>query len=292
MRSFVSLIAIAAALGGIGYLSFMHRVEAGYVGIKVDLLGSNKGVQAEEVGPGRYFVGINQELHRFPTFSQNATFEKENGLTFNSVEGMTVGADVGLTYYFDGTQVSDLFQRYRKGVDEITNVVLKNMLRDALQRETSAMKVNAIYGEGKAALMDRAQASVAAQVAPYGIIVEKAYWINSLRLPEQVVAAIDAEISANSRARQRDNEIAESIAEAKKVREIALGQAEAKKTAADADAYEITARATAQAAANAKLAASVTPELTEYLQIERWDGKMPVYTGAPSPLVTIPGIGQ
>ncbi|TON81215.1 transposase, partial [Vibrio parahaemolyticus] len=47
------------------------KITAGHVGIKVNLLGGDKGVQAEEVGVGRYWVGVNEELYSFPTFSQN-----------------------------------------------------------------------------------------------------------------------------------------------------------------------------------------------------------------------------
>ena len=274
---FVGILATLAGIFGIIALLQMQRVEAGYVGIRVDLLGDDKGVSSEEVGPGRYWIGINEDLYEFPTFSQNHTFEgEENGLTFQSKEGMNIGADVGVTYTLDGTKVSDLFQRYRKGADEITNVVVRNSVRDALVNLTSVMKVNAIYGEGKAGLMETAQENVYNDLEKHGIIIEKLYWVGALRLPEQVVAAIDAEISANSKARQRDNEIAESIAEAQKEREKAKGRADA-----------ITAEADAQAAANLKLAASITPELVDYMRVQRWDGVMPKVTSGATPLISL-----
>ena len=47
------------------------RVPPGYVGVKVNLLGGAKGVDTEELGVGRYFIGPNTELHLFPTFTQN-----------------------------------------------------------------------------------------------------------------------------------------------------------------------------------------------------------------------------
>ena len=285
---FLAVLAAIAAIIGVIVLTQLERVEAGYVGVKVDLLGDDKGVQAEEVGPGRYWIGINEDLYLFPTFSQNYvwTMDETDGskgdesLTFQSVEGMDIGADVGITYSVDPTKVSTLFQRYRKGIDEITDLYLRNMVRDALVNEASTMKVDLIYGTGKTGLMDRAEQSVREQVAQYGILIEKVYWIGSLRLPERVVAAIDAEIAANSQARQRQNEIETARAEAQKERERAQGEADA-----------ILLRATAQAEANRILAESLTPEVLQSTALEKWDGVLPRMTGDGAvPMINVEGL--
>ena len=39
------------------------RVEVGQVGIKVHMLGGDKGVDSEELGPGRYWVSMNEQLY-------------------------------------------------------------------------------------------------------------------------------------------------------------------------------------------------------------------------------------
>ena len=39
------------------------RVPAGHKGIRVFLLGGDKGVDHEELGVGRYHIGINEELY-------------------------------------------------------------------------------------------------------------------------------------------------------------------------------------------------------------------------------------
>lgn len=273
---FIGALAAIAAIVGVIFLTQLERVEAGYVGVKVDLLGDDKGVQAEEVGPGRYWIGINEDLYLFPTFSQNYVWtaaaddgsKGDESLTFQSVEGMDIGADVGITYSVDPTMVSTLFQRYRKGIDEITDLYLRNMVRDALVNEASRMKVDAIYGTGKTGLMERAEQSVREQVSQYGIIIEKVYWIGSLRLPGRVVDAIDAEISANSQARQRQNEIETARAEAEKERARAQGAA---------DAILIEARA--QAEANRILSESLTPEVLQSTALSKWDGVLPRMTG-------------
>jgi regulator of protease activity HflC (stomatin/prohibitin superfamily) len=281
---FLGTLIVLAFLGGITYLTFLDKVPAGHVGVKVHLLGTEKGVGSEELGPGRYLIGFNEQLFLFPTFTQNYVWTATNddgspndeGMTFQSGQGLDIGADVGITYSVDATKVSTLFERYRKGLPEITDGQLRNMVRDALVGEASKMTVEAIYGAGKTEMMQRVEEKVRTQVAPFGIKVERVYWIGKLRLPEQVIAAINSEISANSQARQRENEVAASKAEADKARAVAAGEADA-----------ITALAEAQAEANTKLARSITPELVEYLQAQKWDGALPQVTGGATPLISL-----
>ena len=56
--------------------------------------------------------------------------------------------------------------------------------------------------------------------------------------------------------------------------------AAAKKTAADAEAYEIGVKTAAEAEANKKLAESITQQLIDYKYYEAWDGKLPGVVGA------------
>ena len=74
-------------------------------------------------------------------------------------------------------------------------------------------------------------------------------------------------------------------------RDVIAAQAEAdvKKIEADAAAYAINVQAEAEAEANAKIAASLTPELIDYTEIEQWDGKLPEIYGAES---VIPVLGD
>ena len=53
------------------------KVPAGNVGIKFYLLGKDKGVDYEVLGPGRYWIGINEELFLFPTQRQNKVWSDD-----------------------------------------------------------------------------------------------------------------------------------------------------------------------------------------------------------------------
>jgi len=254
----------------------LYKVPAGNVGVKVYLLGSNKGVDSEELGPGRYFIGWNEELYLFPTFTQNyvwtvepdETGNEDESISFQTAEGLTVNADVGISYNIDPTKVNVIFQKYRRGITEITDIYLRNMVRDALVTEASNKSVEFVYGAGKASLMEAVEKRVRDQVEGLGIRIERIYWVGTVRLPDAVLASLNAKIEATQMAARRRNEVEQSKAEADKKIEEARGIAES-----------ILIEAKAQAEANELVAKSITPELVQYKSIERWDGILPRFTG-------------
>lgn len=267
-----------AAIGLVGLaLAACSTVPSGHVGVKVYLLGSSKGVDTEELGVGRYWIGINEELFLFPTYTQNYTWTKapdatgteDESITFQTMEGMSVNADMGISYHINPEKVTDIFQKYRKGVAEITDIYLRNMVRDALVLEASKLPVESVYGSGKAALIEAVQKRVQDQVSSIGIVIEKIYWIGDVRLPPVVVKRIDEKNAATQMAQQRQNEVAQAKAEAQKKIEEARG-----------DAESTLLKAKAQAEANRELAASITPELVQYRALDKWDGVLPRMTGS------------
>jgi regulator of protease activity HflC (stomatin/prohibitin superfamily) len=259
-----------------GALAACSTVPAGHVGVKVYLLGGSKGVDSEELGVGRYWIGMNEQLYIFPTYMQNYTWTREpdatgtedESISFQTVEGMTANADVGISYQLDPTKINKIFQTYRRGVDEITDTFLRNMVRDSLVKQASTKPIEYIYGAGKAELLAAVQADVQRQTTDIGIKIDKIYWIGEIRLPETVIASINAKNAATQMAQQRQNEVAQARAEAEKKVAEARGEAES-----------VLLKAKAQAEANRELASSITPELVQYRALDKWDGVLPRMTG-------------
>jgi regulator of protease activity HflC (stomatin/prohibitin superfamily) len=271
--TFKKFLALGLAAGALAACS---TVPAGHVGVKVYLLGGSKGVDSEELGVGRYWIGMNEQLYIFPTYMQNYTWTKEpdstgpedESISFQTVEGMTANADVGISYQLDPTRINKIFQTYRRGVDEITDTFLRNMVRDALVKQASTKPIEYIYGAGKAELMAAVQNDVQKQVNEIGIKIDKIYWIGEIRLPQTVIDSINAKNAATQMAQQRQNEVAQARAEAEKKVAEAKGEADS-----------ILLKAKAQAQANRELSSSITPELVQYRALDKWDGVLPRMTG-------------
>ena len=269
---------------GVMGMTGCSKVPSGHVGVKYYLLGSDKGVDSEELSPGRYWIGINEELYLFPTFKQNYVWTKDNqegsendeSFSFQTEQGLEVGADVGITYTIESNKVSSIFQKYKRGIDEITDKFLRNQVRDAFNEIASKMPVESVYGRGKAELIANVQKRVSSNVGPEGIKIEKIYLIGSFRLPSVVTKALNNKIEATQRAQQRENELREAKAQAEKKIAEARGQA-----------TSIIVKAQAEAKANKLISNSLTTTLVQWQKIKTWDGKLPQVSGASS-LINVP----
>lgn len=282
---FLVVLTLSGALTGCS----LEKVPAGNVGIIVNLYGSDKGVNEREVGVGRYWLNWNEELYLFPTFDQNYVWTREpvdgdntdESITFGASNGTSLNADVSITYNIPADKAYLVFQKYRRGVDEITDRFLRNIVKDAMIEHASSMTVEQIYGPQKVEFMNKVEESVRTFVAPFGINVTKISLASNFRVPDNVKQAMDAAVAATQKAQERENQLREAEAQAKIDVTKAEGQAKARLAAAEADAK-----------ANELISKSLTPQLVQMKWIETWNGALPqVQTGNGGVLLNMSSLG-
>lgn len=260
----------------VAWLMFFKMISPGYVGVVVDMLGDSKGVQAKELHVGMHWIAPWKNVYQFPIFEQNDTWEGDGeGFNFQTSEGMAVNADIGITYHLRPDAIPLIFQRYRRGMDEITNVFIRNYIRDAINKSASKTKIEDLYS-GKEGFFEDVEAAVRADLEPIGIELSRIYLIGRFHFPTTVITALNAKIEAMQRAQQRENELREAEAEAKKQIAKAEGQAKC-----------ALLKAESEAKANLVLAKSITQELIQWQAIQAWDGKLPQVTGETIPLIQL-----
>lgn len=167
------------------------------------------------------------------------------------------------------------------GIDYYTNIIIPNITESV---KTAVAHYNAeSLVSGRSELSKVIQEDLTARLANYNIIVVSAS-IEDMDFTDAFTNAVEAKqvaeqnkLKAQTEAEQR---IIEANAEAEIRRVNAEADAEAKKIAADAAAYEISAKAEAEAAANKQIAESLTKELIEYKYYETWNGELPNVVGA------------
>jgi regulator of protease activity HflC (stomatin/prohibitin superfamily) len=270
----------ASVAGSAAFLSWalcFKMISPGYVGVVVDLLGDNKGVEAKELHVGMHWISPWKSVYQFPIFEQNDTWEGEREtFNFQTSEGMAVSADVGITYHLRPECIPLIFQKYRRGMDEITHVFIRNYIRDAINKSASHIKIEDLYSSAKESFFSDVEGSVRRELAPIGIDITRIYLIGRFHFPQTVITSLNSKIEATQRAEQRENELREAEAEAKKKIAQAEGQAKCSMLQAEAEAK-----------ANAILSQSVTAELIQWQAVQKWDGKLPTVTSGATPFIQV-----
>lgn len=262
-------------------IAYQHciMIKPGEVGVIINLLGSEKGISQKELTTGMHFVAPWKRAYLFPIYEQNHQWVGEEGFKFQTSEGLGVHADIGISYNLTPTRIHELFYKYRRGMEEITHLFVRNNIRDAINRVASTMGIEELYGPRKDEFFRLVQAQTQEELAPLGFNVNHIYIIGHFEVPASVITALNKKIEASQIAQQRENELRETEAQAKK--EIARSEGEAKSLLiqSEAEAKKILINARAQADANTLLSKSLTRELINYRAISQWDGKLPSVLG-------------
>lgn len=257
-------------------------IEPGYVGIKVNSYGSQKGIEDFPVQVGRvWYNPWTEDIYTYPTFMQTKVWTDDlnednpidESIGFNSSEGAVITANVGINYNLDPTKVPKLFIEFRQPIDVVTSTYLRNKVRDHFNIQSSKMKAVDIFGQQKSELLILVKKSLDEELRPKGFIIDTLSF-GRLKADERVMNSINLVIEATQKAQEAENKVKQVEAEARQAAAKASGEAEAILKLAEADAK-----------ANDLIAKSITPELVRYKMFEKWDGIAPKVVGGESSLL-------
>ena len=277
------LIVLAAAgvlvLSGL-MLRGCTQVKPGHVGVRVDNLGSNAGVEQAALGVGYYWTGFAQTIYEYPVYTQtyNWTASPNEGAAvdeafhFQSKEGLSMSADVAVSLHVDPTRAPTLFQKYRTDMDGIIAGPVRNAVRDAIVRRASGYGVEEIYGPKKTELITGAEEDVRRFFGPFGLDIERLYWTSNVNLPNQVRDQIEGKIAAEQNALKEQANVA--VVQAKAQQQIAQAQGDAQATNLQGAALRSN------------------PEVLRLRAIEKWDGHLPQVTSGATPFVSLGDAGK
>lgn len=284
-----------------------ETVNPGHVGIVVNKMGTDRGVQSFPTQTGLVFYNpFVTTVYEYPVFVQTATWQRgvkdergEQGpneeVSFNTAEGLVMTADVSVSYQLLPDKVPEFYVRFRNDdLRQFTHGYLRSLARDKFNEVAATYGIEDIYGPKKEIFLAEVKRRINEALAPVGAQLDQQFgFIGAPRPPQNVIDAINAKIAATQRAIQIENELRTAQAEAKKQVAAAEGAAEAKIAAArgeaqsavalaEGEATATTLRAEAAAAANRVLSASLTKEVLEWRQaelqsrwIDRWNGVRP-----------------
>ena len=290
----VAVIIVGGAL--VVLMTAWRSVNPGYVGVVFDKVRHQ--VTTGVLEPGWAFINpFTQSIQEYPVTIQTyemvqkgseGSVEGDDSVKIQSSEGQQLNLDVVIQYQVKKAEAGTLYQDWGGA-----NI---GVVEDRVVRQYTRSQVPVIaakYGWEEIAASKRGQ--IAHEIAT--TLTEEfalrhldlvSFGIREVHLPQPLQDALDNKIQAQQQAEQQRYQLEQARVKAEQDQVEATGHAAAVKAQAQGEADSIRIRADAQAEANSVLAKSLTPELLHYQQIQRWDGRVPVFQGAnATPLIDV-----
>jgi regulator of protease activity HflC (stomatin/prohibitin superfamily) len=295
LRTLGIVALVAALLLGVVF-SAWRNIRPGYVGIVFDKAAHQVTTGARE--PGWAFINpFTEAIQEYPitiqTYSMiqqaaEGSTSGDDSIKVQSSEGQQLNLDVVIQYQVVKDEAGELYQDW--GGAEITTV------EDRVVRQYTRSQVPVIaskYGWEEITSSKRNTINAELNQVLSGEFGRRhlrllSVAVREVHLPDALQQALDAKIAAQQAAEQQQFQLQQAKVKAEQDVAEATGHANALKAQAEGEAQATLTRAKAQAEANRALAQSLTDTLIEYQQLQRWDGKLPAFSGAPPPIVTPP----
>ena len=273
-------IAVVATLI-IGSIFFgCERIDAGHAGVKVELYGSDRGVQDIELVTGMvWYNRFTTAVYEFPTYVREIKYQKtiesdgtmvsDNSIHCTTADGMAIAFDVSMNYSVRNDEVSNIFRKYRLPLEDLETRYLYTSVRNAYNGVAGQMTAEHIISNRKV-YEDSVRRVLVGQLNKEGFDIQQITIAGKISVPPSLEQAINSKITAVQNAQRAENEKQQTIAEAQKQIESARG-----------DSASTIIRARAEAEANRLKQQSLTPLLVQKSMIDKWDGKLPQYGTVP-----------
>ena len=252
------IIAVLGLLVGLIQPFAVERIDAGHVGIKVNLTGNSRGVSKYEYKTGWVVYNTwTENIYEFPTFQQHIEFDQQQVITDG---GFPADIKPSFNYSLKPDAVGDMFQNLRIPIKDVEQGWLKTAIVGAVNDVANTWEVDSIFGHR--------QAFEAAIVNECNLRLSKWFVVSQMRSNIVPPEALQEAIIAKTKSVQQ--------AEASKQQAIAAqADGQRKVAVAKADSAEAIINASATALAIRLKQKEITPNYIEYKKIEKWDGQLP-----------------
>lgn len=244
-----------------------ERIDAGHVGVKVNLYGDGKGVDdVTEVTGWVLYNPISTKIVEFPTYVQHKEYKKiEDGVdesfVVNSKDGSEFHCSPMVNYAVKREKVPYIFAKYRVELNRIEEGFLKTSIFDAFRVVANSYTADALISN-RQEFEIKVRQVLEKQLAPEGFILQQ--FTSNLVYPETFKKAIEAKNNAVQSALMAENQV-----------KTAEAQARIKIATAEGNAQALLTNARAEAESNKLRQQTLTPLLLQQMWIEKWRGDVP-----------------
>jgi regulator of protease activity HflC (stomatin/prohibitin superfamily) len=246
-----------------------ERIDAGHVGVKVNLYGSGKGVDDVTECTGIVFYNpISTKIYEFPTYIQHKEYKldkdssTDNSFIVNSKDGSEFSVSPIMNYSVKREKVPTIFAKYRRSLPEIEEGFLKTAVYDAFRLAANKYTADGLISNREIFEIEVRRILIV-QLDKEGFVLNQ--FTSNLIYPDSFKKAINAKNNAVQSALMAENRVKQAEAEAKIKVATANGNAEA-----------LLANARAEAESNRLRQQTLTPMLLQQQWIEKWRGNVPI----------------
>lgn len=288
-RRTTTLVIIAAVMLALVVLFQMslRNIRPGYIGIVFDKVTHKVTARAKE--PGWAVINpFTQSIQEYPVTIQTYSMlyksnegqvSGDDSIKIQSSEGQQINLDVVIQYQVIKDEGGALYEDW--GGAPITTVedrVVRQYTRSQVPVIAAHYGWEEITASRRGEIADQVAEALRTEFSRRHLELVS-FGIREVHLPDSLQQALDAKIQAQQQAEQQRYQLEQAKVRAEQDKVEAQGRAAAVQAQALGDAEAIRIRAEAQAKANLALAASLTPELIRYQQLQRWDGRLPLFQG-------------
>lgn len=247
----------------------IDRVDAGHIGLKVNLTGDNRGISEFKYKTGWVVYNTWTEmLYEYPTYQQHIEYGDQSVITKG---GFSAVINPTFNYSIVPEAVGDMFQELRLDIKSIEQGWLRTAIIGSVQDVANRWEVDKIFNE-----REKFELAI---VAECNKRVGKWFMVDQLRTnivpPPALQEAITNKTKAIQETQAKIQEALVADANAKKM--IAIAKGDSAKVVIDAggkaEAMRINADAEAYTLKQKQL--QITPLMIEYERVMRWNGIYP-----------------
>ena len=253
MKKFI--VCLIAICGLMMITSCVTKVDPAAEGIKVKLVGSDRGVDDVTLVSGWvWYNPFTEEIYEYPNFVQTVDYDT---FSLNSKDGSRFTVDPTVILQLEQGKGPVVFKTYRKKLDDVLNNTIYKYVQDVYRIELNKYTADEL-------ISNRNKFETDVQSHLDSIMRNEHFYLKNvtsgLKYPPSLEQAIDMK-----------NKVVQD--ELKAQNEVKLAEAQAKK---------LIVQAEAEKQANELRTKALTPAILEQMWIEKWDGKLPVYGTIPT----------
>lgn len=249
------IVCVLAFFGLTTLITSCERIDAGHEGVKVNLYGSDKGIDNIAIVTGAvWYNPFTETVIEYPIFVKTYDYEP---FEVNARDGSPFIVDPTISLNIKPGSSPYIYGKYRKTIDEIAGTVIFNHIRDAFRMQMNKYTTDSLIS-ARQVFENAVQITIDTLFSTEGFKLQQL--TTGLKYPRSIEEAINQKNEIIQQTMRVENELKKAEAEAR----IKLVQAEA------------------DMKANQMRQSTLTPLLIQQEFIAKWDGRSSLYGFTPN----------